>query len=148
MTRTADPGAAVADLAAALHVAVSRLRRCTRVGADGLTPSQLSVLVTVEAGSGLTLGELAAREGVSAPTATKLVGALVEAGLIDRRVDPGDRRSALLSLAPAGAQRLLAVRREIKSLLARRLATLTPAEREVVARAVPVLELLASSDRD
>jgi DNA-binding MarR family transcriptional regulator len=85
---------------------------------------------------------------VSAPTATKLVGALVEAGLIERHVDPGDRRSALLSLAPAGARRLLVVRREIKSLLARRLATLTPAEREVVARAVPVLELLASSDRD
>ncbi len=143
-----DTEAGVADLAAGLRVVMSRLRRRTRVGADGLTSSQISVLVTVESAAGATLGEVAAKEGVSAPTVTRLVASLVEAGLLERHLDPADRRSSLVSLSPAGAQRLAALRREATSLLTRRLAALEPEERDLLARALPVLERIAASDRD
>jgi len=68
----------------------------------GLTMSQAKVLYLVQAApTGLT--ELAGRLGVSVSTASELVDRLVEAGLVDRRDDPSDRRHVLLSLTASGS---------------------------------------------
>ncbi|WP_417769799.1 MarR family winged helix-turn-helix transcriptional regulator [Stappia sp.] len=55
-----------------------------------------------KAADGLTLGELSRRMMVSAGNVTGLVERLVQDGLVERRPAPGDRRSALVSLTPAG----------------------------------------------
>jgi DNA-binding MarR family transcriptional regulator len=72
----------------------------------GLTMSQAKVLYLVQASAPLGLSELAGRLGVGVSTASGLVERLVEAGLLDRRDDPVDRRHVLLSLTDTGTASL------------------------------------------
>lgn len=51
---------------------------------------------------GMTLGELSKRMMVSAGNVTGLVDRLLQDGLLERRPAPGDRRSSLVRLTPAG----------------------------------------------
>ena len=63
-----------AEAAARLRVAITRLQRQLRQQSFGdLTLSQWSALVTIEMRGPMRIGDLAEREGVSAPTATRLV---------------------------------------------------------------------------
>jgi DNA-binding MarR family transcriptional regulator len=61
-------------------------------------------------------------------------------GYVVRRPDPRDHRQCLVSLTDSGLQVLLANRRRRDEWLAVRIAGLDPAEREVLRRAVGVLE--------
>jgi MarR family transcriptional regulator, organic hydroperoxide resistance regulator len=72
----------------------------------GLTMSQAKVLYLVQASAPIGLSELAGRLGVGVSTASGLVERLVEAGLVDRRDDPADRRHVLLSLTDTGTASL------------------------------------------
>jgi DNA-binding MarR family transcriptional regulator len=152
MTRTGGPAAATAhaaagmsdaELAGRLRVAVGLLVRRLRQRDPGhLSPAQLSALVTVEAAGPIRNGDLAARENVSAPTMTRLVGAMEEAGLVTRGPDPSDARGSLVSLSPGGAAALRAVRRERNNILIRQLAALPPEQRAALEAALPALESL------
>lgn len=51
---------------------------------------------------GHTMGEIAVRAGVPAPTATRMVDRLVADGLAYRRNDPWDRRRVLVYISPDG----------------------------------------------
>src|SRR3954453_1916555 len=96
-----DPTLEHADAAARLRVAITRLNRQLRQQSIGnLTLSQWSALVTIETHEPLRIGDLADREGVSPPTATRLVASLEDQGLVSRTVDASDRRSAYVSLTP------------------------------------------------
>src|SRR2546427_11056870 len=95
------------DLAASLRLAVTRLARRLRQQADtGVTPSMLSALATVERMGPLTLGELAALEGVQRPSMTSIEARLEETGLVSRQVDAADRRGVRVSVSPRGRQLL------------------------------------------
>lgn len=132
-----------AEVAARLRLVVSRLARHLRQhAAGGLTPSQFSALTTIDYHGSLRLGELANLEAVAPPTITRVVGALVEAGLVERRGDPGDARSALVAVTDAGRRAMRAVRAERTALLARRLQRLSPEQREQLPIAVDLLEVL------
>ena len=96
----------------------------------------------MEAYGPLRIGDLAARERVSPPTMTRLVDVLADAGLVDRRPDPEDRRGQLVELATAGGGLLAEIRRERTTLLSQRLAALSPADRAALAAALPALEAL------
>ncbi len=72
----------------------------------GMTMSQAKVLYLVQASTPLGMSELAARLGVTVSTASGLVERLVEAGLVDRRDDPADRRQVLLTMTDVGAASL------------------------------------------
>ena len=48
------------------------------------------------------VSDIARRLGVSVPFAVTQTGHLIEAGLVDKRPDPGDRRRVRLSLSKAG----------------------------------------------
>src|SRR4051794_25680890 len=86
-----------------LRIALSRIARQLRQATDdGFTPSAMSVLNVITARGAIKLSELAAVERVAAPTITKIVEALVNSGLVERRVDPGDRRACLVQLTPTG----------------------------------------------
>ena len=85
-----------ADLAVRLRLAIARTARRLRQEAGGeLSPSQAAALATIDRHGPLTPSELAARERIQRPTATRLIARLHEAGLVDRAADPEDGRSSL-----------------------------------------------------
>ena len=141
---TADVGMSDAELAGRLRVAVGLLvRRLRQRDPPGhLSPAQLSALVTIEAAGPVRNGDLAARENVAAPTMTRMVGAMEEAGLVSRGPDPSDARGSLVSLAPGGAAALRALRRERNNILIEKLAALPPEQRAALEAALPALEAL------
>jgi DNA-binding MarR family transcriptional regulator len=133
-----------AETATRLRTAIARLNRRLRQQTVGeLTLSQWSALVAVETAGRMRIGDLAAHEHVSPPTATRLVASLEMEGLLRREVDDEDRRSALISLAEPGRQALAELRRQRTEALASRLADLSPADLDRLTQALPVLEQLA-----
>src|SRR5947209_8699355 len=137
-----------AEAAARLRVAITRLQRQLRQQTVGdLTLSQWSALVTVEMHGPMRIGDLAEREGVSAPTATRLVASLEERGLLSRETDSTDRRSSYVSVTPAGVEQLDWARKVRTAKLAQRLATLDDADIERLLDVLPLLEALAAADR-
>ena len=83
----------------------------------------------------LTPGELAERERVQPPSMTKVIAGLVERGLVERSDHPQDRRQVVVSITAAGRAEVKETRRRRDAWLARRLAELGPAERQVLAEA-------------
>ncbi|NEU11512.1 MarR family transcriptional regulator [Methylobacterium sp. BTF04] len=69
----------------------------------GLSIPQFDALSTLTECEGLTQQDLAARLYVTKGNVSGLIDRLVEAGLVERRAIPGDRRSHALHLTPAGA---------------------------------------------
>jgi DNA-binding MarR family transcriptional regulator len=137
---TTDP-LAYAETAARLRVAVARLARQLRQHSPGgLTPSQWSALVTVEGNGSLRIGDLAEREGVSAPTATRLVASLEDAGLLARKADPADRRTAYVALTDEGHAKLAWARGVTTASLAQRLSAMPDDDVRRLLELLPLLE--------
>src|SRR6476620_7137381 len=94
---------AAPHLASRLRLAVARTARRLRQEAGGaLSPTLTAALATVDRHGPLTPSELASRERVQRPTATRLIAKLEEQGLVGRTADPADRRSSLIALTPEG----------------------------------------------
>ena len=132
-------------LAARLRMAVLRLARQLRYQSEGdATASQLSALGSVLRLEPLTLGELARVEHVRPPSMTRIVAALEEAGLVERAVDPSDRRVARVRASDKG--RVFAERAKARghAYLSERLAELSAADLADLERAVDVLERLSA----
>ena len=147
-TKPARDDATVLPLAASLRLAVMRLaRRLRQQGEADITPSMLSALSTIERHGPMTLSELAAHERVQRPTVTTILGRLESAGLVAKDTDLDDRRVTWVSLSPEGRRFVEAARSKKTAYLARRLARLGAADREVLARALPILERLVDEDR-
>jgi DNA-binding MarR family transcriptional regulator len=133
----------VNQLSADLRLAVTRLARRLRQHADsGLSPSQLSALATIERRGPMTLGELAAAEGVQPPTVTAAVTRLEDAGLVARTTHERDRRVSMVAATSAGLDLLRRSRRAKEAFLARNLATLDDDDRAVLARAATLLDAM------
>jgi DNA-binding MarR family transcriptional regulator len=132
------------DSAARLRLAIVRTARRLRqesAGAAGqLTPTAASALASVDRHGPLTPSELAEIERVKRPTATRTLGALIEAGLVDRAPDPADGRCALVSLTPAGRERLRRLRGRKNAYLARRMRDLPQRDVATLERAAEILE--------
>jgi DNA-binding MarR family transcriptional regulator len=133
----------VAQLASRLRLGVTRLaRRLRREAEAGITPTLLSALSTVEREGPMTIGDLGAAEHVQPPTMTRIVAALVEAGLLERWTDPGDRRVSWVRATPSGARLIARSRSRKDAYLARRLRRLEPQELAVLEEAAGILERL------
>jgi DNA-binding MarR family transcriptional regulator len=143
------PGDALCDApldsdAARLRMALARLtRRLRRPGLGELTPSQLSALATISKRMPVRLCDLAAREGVSASTLSRLVDHLEERGMVSRVRDSRDARSSQVSVTAEGARLLEDLRRNGTNLILHALQSLPGAERTAVLAALPALEKLA-----
>lgn len=138
----------VQELAAGLRLAVMRLARRLRQRADtGATPSMLSALSSIERLGPLTIGEVAAVEGVTPPTMTPIVSRLESGGLVAREVDPGDRRVARVTASREGRALLERSRSRKTAYLARKLRTLDERERLALRRGVEVIERLLEDER-
>jgi DNA-binding MarR family transcriptional regulator len=140
------------DSAARLRMAIVRTARRLRqeaAGAGGaeLSPTAVAALASVERHGPLTPSELAEIERVKRPTATRTLGLLVEAGLVDRAPDPADGRSALVSVNAAGRERLRRLRGRKNAYLARRMRDLPDADLETLERAAEILEGILEEPR-
>ncbi|RKS69297.1 DNA-binding MarR family transcriptional regulator [Motilibacter peucedani] len=134
-------------MAARLRLVVGRLNRRMRAeGGAGLSHLPLSALVSIERSGPIRLGELAAKEGVSAPTMSRALLALDERGAVERTTDPTDARSVLLTISPAGRELLATVREHYTSSLARLLSRLDGDQLAAVEAALPALEALIGED--
>lgn len=132
-----------AATAARLAVAITRLNRQLRHNSPGgLTLSQWSALVTIESHQPLRIGDLAEHEGFSAPTATRLIAGLEEAGLVERTGGPTDRRIWYVALTDAGREKLTWARTVRTAALAQRLAGLPATDVDRLLDLLPLLESL------
>jgi MarR family transcriptional regulator for hemolysin len=79
------------------------LRTCAdqRAASIGMTRAQWAVMVRLERAEGLKQAELAEQLDLQPITLTRLLDRLCDAGLIERRSDPKDRRAKRLFLTPA-----------------------------------------------
>lgn len=137
-----------AELAARLRLVLGRLqRRLRQQTPGGLTSSQASALASVEELEPVRLSELAAVEGISMPTLSRLVGGLETLRLLIRKPDPADGRAAQLHITDAGREQLERLRTERSAYLIGRLRTLDAPQRAALADALDVLETLAKGDR-
>ena len=122
---------------------IARLARRLRQAAGGdLSPTMAAALATIDCHGPLTPSELAAREQIQRPTATRVLARLEEAGLVARTPDPADRRSSLVSATPAGHALLASVRARKDLYLADRLDRLSPEDLAALERAAGILERL------
>jgi DNA-binding MarR family transcriptional regulator len=137
------------ELAARLRLVVNRLARQMRAEASSgsLTPSLDSVLISIEVHGPISLGQLAAREGVTPPSITRMIAELERRDLVRREADPGDRRVAYVSLTGEGRRTVQRTRTRKTAFLAKRLRRLNDAEVAVLREALPVLEGLLKDVR-
>jgi DNA-binding MarR family transcriptional regulator len=106
-----------------------------------------ATLATIAREGSLTLGELAAVEQVAPPTVTKVISKLEAKGLVDRIIDPADRRVCRVALSADGRKQVEENRSRRTAWLADRVAELSPEERERLTDAVDVLEHLTTARR-
>ena len=122
--------ASTPDLAVRLRLAVTRTaRRLRQQTGDDLSPSLSAALATIERHGPLTPSQLAERERIQRPTATRILARLEETGLVERVSDPGDKRSSLISASADGRALLRRLRDRKDAYLASRLRTLDADER-------------------
>jgi DNA-binding MarR family transcriptional regulator len=135
-----------AELASRLRMTLARLtRRVRQHGPHTLTSSQASTLASVESLGPVRLGDLAAHEGVTAPTQSRLVASLESQGLLRRTPDSVDKRATLLVITDQGRRQLNELRTERSAFLVERIGTLTPGQRAALTSALDALEALAES---
>ncbi len=131
------------QLAEELRLVIGRLaRRLRQQTPGGLTPSQRSVLTTLEQGGPMRMGELARVENVSAPSITGIVDRLEDRRLAARVPDPDDARSTLVQITDEALRIMADSRRQRSIFLAERVARLDPEERSILTEALPLLDRL------
>ena len=136
------------QLAAQLRFAVTRTARRLRQQAGGdLTPTLTAALATIDRHGPLTPSEVAASERIQRPTATRLLGRLLVAGLVARTADPTDGRSSLISITPEGHELLERLRTRKDAFLAQRLGRLSADDRATLAQAAAILERMLEEEQ-
>src|SRR5690242_6347121 len=136
-------GAAEVDAVMAASRAIVALTARSLAG-TALTLPQLRVLAFLSEqsaqagteGGAATLGAVAAVLRVHPSNATRTCDRLVEAGLVDRKDSPADRRRLSLGLTAAGRDLVAGVMAERRAGIARVLAALPPGRRGEVAAAM------------
>jgi DNA-binding MarR family transcriptional regulator len=136
-------------LASQLRVSLMRLSRRLRnerQPENTLSVGAISVLGTLRRNGELSVGQLATHERVQPPSMTRTVNCLVDEGYAVRRPSDTDGRLVLVDLSEKGQAMLAADRRRRDAWLARRLADLTPEEKDILRKAVPLIDRLANAE--
>jgi DNA-binding MarR family transcriptional regulator len=134
-----DPVATANRLRPVLLRLARELRR--EIHSLGVTGGQVSLLAAIKHNPGITAGELAERERVSAPGMSGHLVRLEAAKLIER-ARAADRRRIGLSLTAEGEKVLKSVRKKRTAWLVARLERLEPAERAQIEGSIAALEKL------
>ena len=136
LTITADD----LDTAVRIRTSVTRLnRRLRQQSLGGISPAQASMLAMADRLGSPTLGELARAEQIQPPTMTRLVGQMVDAGLLSRTEDEKDRRVSRVRVTNKGHRELERIRKLKTDYLVGRLEQMSAGDR---IRAMELVELL------
>jgi DNA-binding MarR family transcriptional regulator len=108
----------------------ARGRAASDPSPDGLSLAQYHLLEPLSGGP-RTNRELAEQAGISAPSVTRMVGGLLQRGLLTRIDDPIDRRAVVISLTEDGRAALARKQREYAARRRRVAAALEPDEQRV-----------------
>jgi DNA-binding MarR family transcriptional regulator len=149
LTDSAQSASGVA-LAHQIRMVARKLKRRLREQADtgDLTPSQRAVIVRLADHGPATTSALARAEGMRSQSMGAIISALEQAGLVSGSPDPADGRQTLLEVTDHCRSWLTQGRAARQDWLERTIeARLSPAEREQLADAIPLLQRLVA-DRD
>ena len=132
-----------AEIAARLRLIIPRLARTVRQhAAAGLTPAQLSALLTIEEHEPIRMSDLAAHESVGAPVVTRVIDSLEKLDYVARVNDPTDGRACLIELTDGGRRVLQELWSARATALTQRISRLSAAQVAALDTALPVLEAL------
>jgi DNA-binding MarR family transcriptional regulator len=135
------------DTAARLRIVIGRLSRRLRSTAAsrdaGLTPTAISLLLSVVRTGPVRLSELAEGEGLNPTMLSRVIAGMVQDGLLDRSSDEHDRRAGWVKATAAGRRLAERMRRERTAAVNVALAELSDAERRAIVKALPALESLS-----
>jgi DNA-binding MarR family transcriptional regulator len=136
------------DTASRLRVAVGRLSRRLRITAAGseagLTPTRISVLLSVDRHGPIPIADLAELESLNPTMLSRAISKLVDDGTLERVSDDRDRRAAWVNVTDAGHRLAERMRRERTDALNEALGGLDGDDRRLLERALPALEGLAA----
>ncbi|WP_374197486.1 MarR family winged helix-turn-helix transcriptional regulator [Microbacterium sp. cx-55] len=140
----ADPADHSAD-ASELRMATFRLARRLRGqrAVDTMSDGQFAVLAGLKVHGDHTLGELAARERVTAPSMNRTVNGLEESGYVIRTPDEQDRRKVNISLTDEGRAVVQETVRRRDAWLEEALGHLSAAERDILGQAAQIMRGVA-----
>ena len=140
------------DTASRLRVAIGRLSRRLRTtaagSAAGLTPTRISVLLTVVRDGPIRLSVLAEAESLNPTMLSRVIADLGDAGLVARVSDDGDRRAAWAEATDKGRKLAERMRRERTDAVNEAMKQMAPADRDLLEQALPALEQLAEHLKD
>jgi DNA-binding MarR family transcriptional regulator len=136
-----------ADGITRLRGVIARLARQLNASstAEGLTPSQASVLALVVYRGPLSLSELAELEGLNPTMLSRVVGRLQELELIRRIPDPADLRSASVMSTPEGQKVDGRVKAQRAAVVSQCVDQLSDHQEQALSAALPALEALAEA---
>ncbi|MFV0373372.1 MarR family winged helix-turn-helix transcriptional regulator [Microbacterium sp.] len=140
------PSALETHAAADLRMATFRLARRLRSerAVDSMSDGQFAVLAALTVHGPHTLGELADRERVSAPSMNRTVNCLEESGYLTRTPDHADRRKVIIALTPGGRDVVDETVRRRDSWLESALDELTEAQRTTLSAAAAMMTAMAA----
>ncbi|HSC02223.1 MAG TPA: MarR family transcriptional regulator [Solirubrobacteraceae bacterium] len=140
------------ETAARLRAVIGRLSRLLRptptAREAALTPTRSSVLLTIVREGRVGLSDLAAAESINPTQLSRAIAQLMDAGLVERSADQGDRRAAWVRPTAAGKRLADRIRRERTDALNAALEGLSENDRERVVAALDSLERLAEQLRE
>jgi DNA-binding MarR family transcriptional regulator len=110
---TAPPNV-IAALEATVHRVLERL--AIELDDLGLTHGEVNALAQLEPGAVCTVAELQAATGQRASTLTGVLDRLEGRGLVDRQLNPRDRRSFTVSLTDGGVAAAARVKRTFRDI--------------------------------
>ena len=146
-TQAADtPSPDLSEAASTLRIATFRLARRMRTqrAVDSMSDGQFAVLAALWTHGTHTLGELADRERVSAPSMNRTVNCLQDLGYITRSADENDGRKVVIALSDAGRAVVAETARRRDAWVEAALEELTPAERATIAEAAEIMARMAA----
>jgi DNA-binding MarR family transcriptional regulator len=142
-----DRPADAAALAEELRRAVGTLVRAIRATTDTERSAQSDTLALLDREGAMNVAALAQRRGVTHQTMRVVVAPMIAAGLVARALDPGDRRSQLLSLSDSGRSLVAGERRSRASRLGAIIErTLSTAEQAHLRQSIELLDRISAAD--
>jgi DNA-binding MarR family transcriptional regulator len=127
--------------AARLRLVLTRLTRALRrEGHSKLSASQVSALATLEELGPMRISALATNESMDPSVATRIVASLEGLGLVERAVDPEDKRASLVDLSAAGRREIGELWTERTHELSVRLDRLSDTDQRAIEAAMTALE--------
>src|SRR5438270_3447721 len=132
MTASVSTDVEVAEFAGQLFFRLwraSHTRTAETLNSIGLTPALFALLNVLGAREGTIQQQLSSDMGIDPSAMVKLINELEEAGLVERRRRPNDRRAWEIAITPKGKQTLKRARRLISTVEDEVLGGLSAADR-------------------